>query len=185
MNFLKIVVMSITLNLLLVPLIATAQKNTGAWIYNLKDKDDINVRLTLENSFRVKFPSNMIIKNVSLVGGKDWILYAKFQTENNQLDFFKNNIRFKYKLVEKDKRIFKTDYKNIHLPWWFVDETKVNFIIEDPHSFAKMIIVRENDKDVSIFLYTDGGRTRFPGELWDIFDKYGYLYQKGAFWITK
>ena len=137
----------------------------GGYVYSLQNIG-LNEYRDVESAFRVKFPAGTSITNVSLVGGKNWTLYARLIIPSDKEEKFISDINFDYEVEPPDGLMLN----HPSLSWWKIDQEKLQSILSEKGSgFTQIRFYKPEMNKQTVFMFTDGGRTGFSKELLELF----------------
>ena len=167
----KIIILIILITLGIMIIIFSKNHLSGQPMVLDIDEYDENVATLLESACRCKYSSYIVIKHVTVTGGKDWMLYSKIILNVEDVETYKRSIEFDRNLIEPNN----LDLTNQFINWWKIDMATIDYVERDSQSFTDIFYIKPTiEGKVAIYMSTDGGKQGFSKEVWDM------IKQKGA-----
>jgi len=121
----------------------------------------------IQDALRVHLTSNALPVHASMVGGKDWMLFAHIAMPEEERPAFLTSLKFQTRKIRSEEALLESPA----LSWWKIDHVIVEAIQRDTASYTDVILCRPLDGMCQIFMYTDGGPSGFPSAIWAVFQK--------------
>lgn len=133
-------------------------------VFSLKDFN-VEAKSVLAKSLRFSSSNEIQFKNASVIGGKDWRLLVCFETSVANLESLVKSLSFPTRAGGMED----VSLEEPALAWWKIQRNPENTILLAKDGCTGLIIVKE-DARRRVFMYTDGGPSRFPPEMWTLFE---------------
>ena len=119
----------------------------------------------LVKCLRISPSKEIQFKHASMLGGKDWTLYVCFETSQTEWESLLKSVAFTTRIGrERD-----VPFEMAALPWWEIEKEKVDSILCATEGYTGIIILKNEGGVRRVFIYTDGGPSRFPQGVWNLF----------------
>jgi len=104
-------------------------------------------------------------KHASMLGGKDWTLYMCVEASQAGWESFLKSVSF----TTRNGRERDVPFEMSALPWWKIEKEKVDAILCTTEGYTAIIALKDENGVRRVFIYTDGGRSGFPKDVWNLF----------------
>jgi hypothetical protein len=125
---------------------------------------DAGAKAVLIKSLRINASEEIQFKHASMLYGKDSTLYVCFEASQAKWESFLESVS----LATRAGRLRDAPFEIPAMPWWKIEMEKVDSIVRATEGYTVIIALKDEGGVRRVFVCTDGGRSGFPKDLYDL-----------------